>query len=79
MAKNGKLVGKTINKEAHQISEATFNQERQDLWDKLDTMENFGIAARGLALAVEMLVHQSIMTKGEVTEWFLTTSCLYEE
>lgn len=42
-------------------------------------MENFGIAARGLALVVVLLVHPSILTKGEVMEWLLATACLYEE
>lgn len=41
-------MSKTIKKEANHFSEATFILERQDLWAKLDFMENFGIAVRGL-------------------------------
>lgn len=42
-------------------------------------MENFGIAALGLASAIDLLVHPSIITKGEVMDLFMTTACLYEE
>lgn len=42
-------------------------------------MQNFDIATRGLALAVDMVVHPSILTKGKVMECFLVTKCLYEE
>lgn len=73
VAKNGERVSKTIKKEAHHFSEATYTSERQDLWAKMESMENFRITARGLSLAVELLLHPSILTKGEVTEWFLTT------
>lgn len=31
-------------------------------------MENFGIAGRGLALVVDLLVHPSVLTKGEMME-----------
>lgn len=79
VVKNGETVSKTIKKEAHKFAEATFTQERQDLWAKIDSMENFGIAARVLALAAEMIVHPSIITKGEIMEWFFNTACLYEE
>lgn len=30
-------------------------------------------------MAVGLLMHPSILTKGEVMEWFLVTACLYEE
>lgn len=76
VAKNGELVSKTIKKEANQFSEATNTQKRLDLWAKIDTMENVGIATRGLALAVGLLAHPSILTRGEVMEWFLATACL---
>lgn len=79
VAKNGEMVSNTIKKESNQFSEATYTSERQDLWAKIDTMENFGIAARGLALAADLLVHPSIITKGEILEWFLFTACLFEE
>lgn len=75
VAKNGERVSKTIQNEANNFADATFTLERQDLWAKLDSMENFGISARVLALAVDILVHPSIITKGEVME-FLTTSCM---
>lgn len=68
VAKNSELVSKTIKKEANQFTESTFTQERQDHWAKLSSMESFRVAARGLALAVEQLVHPSILTKGEVEE-----------
>lgn len=42
-------------------------------------MENFGIAARGLSTAIDLLAHPSIIAKGEVMEWFMTTDWLYEE
>lgn len=79
VVKNGELVNKTIKKEANQFSEATFTQERQDQWAKIDNMDNFGIAARGMALAVDLLVHPFILTKEQVMGWFLTTACIYEE
>lgn len=68
VAKNGEVVSKTIKKEANQLSEATYTQEREDIWSKLEDMANFGIAARGLAAAVDLFVNPSIITKGEVME-----------
>lgn len=40
---------------------------------------NFGIGARVLAMAVDLLVHQSIIAKGEVMERIMSTAFLYEE
>lgn len=68
--KNGEMVRKTIKKEAKQYSKATQIQERQEIWEKIDSKKNFGIAARGLALAMDLLMHPSIITKGKVMEWF---------
>lgn len=79
VVKNGELVSKTIKKEEYQLCQATFTQGRQDLWAKIDSMENFGIAARGLALTVDLLVNPSILTNGGIIEWFLGTACIYEE
>lgn len=42
-------------------------------------MEDFWIVARGPELAVDLLVHHSIITKREIMEWVLTTALLYEE
>lgn len=42
-------------------------------------MEKFGIAPKGLALAVDLLVHLSIVAKAEIMEWFLITSSIYED
>lgn len=77
--KNGEMVRKTIKKEASSFSEESFTLERQDLWTKLESMDKFGIADRGLAGAVELMVHPSILTKREVMEWIMTTVCLFEE
>lgn len=79
VAKKGEMISKTIKEVTNQLTEATYTQERQDLWAKLHIMENFGIAARGLAMAIDLLVHPSIITKGEVMEWFLRTVTLYDE
>lgn len=63
VSKSGETVSRTIKKEAIQLSQTKYTQERQELWAKLDSMENFGIEARGLALKADLLVHPSIITK----------------
>lgn len=78
LAKNREMISKTIQTDANQFSEAPFTEERQDLWAKIDNIENFGIDARDLALAMDLLMNPSIITKAEVMEWFLCTACLYE-
>lgn len=76
IARNYEIVDRTIKKEANQLSEATYTEERLDLCAKLDRMGNFGIAARGLELAVDLTVHPSTISKVETMEWFMANASI---
>lgn len=70
---------KTIKKEVNQNLEAKYTKNRQNMWERLKNVEYLEIAARRLALTVNILINISIIMKGGAIEWFLKVMQLYEE
>lgn len=52
----------TITMHRNQLFEANFTLERQNICAKIDVMKAFGIAARGLASASNLLFQPSMST-----------------
>lgn len=44
--------------------------DRQDIWALNTTIESFGICARGLASAIQLLVHPSAVTQAELMDLY---------
>lgn len=76
-SRNGELGSEKKKKEVKQFVENAYTQGRQALWANLTDVESLEIEVQGFGLAVKILVHPSIITKGEVMEW-LKVSELYE-
>lgn len=75
---NGIKVTRSIKRDTSQFSVYQTSMDRQDIWDLSTTMEAFGICARGLDLAVQLLVHPSEVTSEESMDLFRHFAEFYE-
>lgn len=77
--RNGIKVTRTIKKDASHFPDSQISMDRQEFWALPTTMEALGICVRGLARAVELLIHPSAITAAEMYDLFRKIGSLYEE
>lgn len=76
--KNGIKIARSIKRDTSHFAESQMSMDRQDLWALPTTMESLGICVRGLADAVELLIHPSAMTPAEVMDLYRQLGAYYE-
>lgn len=59
---DGELFFKTSKTLGGHFAEPVFVKERKDLWEPIDSIETLIIVAKGMAAAIDLLVHLYIMT-----------------
>lgn len=77
--RNGIKVARTVKKDASNFAESQTSTDRQDVWALPTSMESLGICVRGLAHAIELLVHPSAITAAEVTDLFRKLPSIYDK
>lgn len=75
--KNGTRVARSVKREGGKPEDPKYSPERQDVWANLNIIEAFTIAARGLAAAVDELLHPSILTYLDLLSLVCITALLY--
>lgn len=75
--KNGRMISLSIKHNSSKLEEASHSLEFQGMWVTLTSLESFTITSLGLAVAVEKVVHPSIVTSAEVLELFRHVASFY--
>lgn len=76
--KNGQLIHPSIKKDTSHLAETSTCFDRQDVWALLNSMEAFGMAVRGFADSVDLLLNPDILTGAYMMNFYRRLASLYD-